>query len=1298
MFSGCKKLKTIRLPAGITSIGDYTFYECGSLSEIELPEGLEKIGENAFDECKKLKKIVIPESVTEIGEFAFSDCENLTEITIPEGVDKIENCLLRNCGKLKKVKMPAKVSEWGEGVLKNCDELTEISLPEGVKEIDDYSFMRNEKLKTVRLPGSIKRIGENAFDGCTSLKTINIPEGAELGTCAFGACESLEEIQLPESLTEIPDYLFCKCSKLKKVRIPESVEKIGEFAFSDCSSLISVNIPDGITEIPDYAFEGCINLKQVALPDNIEKIGDSAFKGCEKLTEIIFPDVLKTIGNNAFDGCKGLTELEIPDSVESIGNWAFDDCDGLKSISMPGHPVELGGWALPSEDEVKITYRAAGGRKTTRKPVAKKPAAEGPAGPVVSGRFSVITPDDEIYTHYGKLKREADKFKGMGVRYVQNNGREHEAIPLTGLMERQGNTNNAIYKKLKAIEAKDRYDLKDTALKIAQVFRVDKDVFNARHDDEGDIGVTMLDKKWKFSALRSFAWTLADLADREGKGIDDYGIDDLLEICRFIEEREWLNYEAGSWFDGLCGHPDIHVYYMPETMIADGSADGICDLFNYNPIVSLDAFRNDLAQLKNPMILLHNRLLENRDRSVKLESAEAAVLNAWCSMVVSAETSFFSEDGPMMFFHDYPDTPPNTKPLATGPKAAGLKKAAAKAKKEEPSAAMNSAGSYEIVKGPDGKERIKLGEYPVGEPIVWLVLEHKGNELLLLSEYGLDAKAFSEGFGVEHPSEWKECTLRTWLNEDFYEEAFDETEQGMILDDTHNTYKKSNEGEEETGFVTDKVFLLSARELKQYLPTQREMICKATAFAKSQGAEIAAGPDQCGWWLRSPAVQMMGLSGWAGSVQADGSAKGWGYGASELCARPVIRVKSDKFKFSSTTPAASQAPVSPVQSMTKEEQEAINTVKELTEKMSDDLNSTKSALEKHAENLRRQEEEKEKRMAEAKARGKSDKDEADMLAVLQIEEAIGKLNRPDEEFAEVYAEDFGAYTPAQLNKLRKKVKPKMHDAAFIESVKEEMLSRPVKDRFSISTGNWFNLGNDWNFDTKGEMAIAKSRQYYRDNEMAEVRNLMEEHKKAGIDSVNRQLTAFNAGWNSFAGVRNDLHINIEAFSEQIPEKHNLFDVMIDRGNHVQILLKHPSMGFLTIPVMNLFASVWKTTPQAIWDAALNNSMDDARGTSLSQTRADAARAKGLALAPLNKSASAPVPQTKPQAVSAPKPTPAAGAASQPSPKQERKTALEQRIRSLKHELSQVTGIFGFMKRKRLEKEIMEAERELRMMQ
>ena len=897
MFNGCKKLKTVKLPAEITSIGDGAFYECESLVDISLPETLETISGNAFQGCSKLKALTIPKSVTEIGEYAFARCEALAEMVLPDNLDKISDGLLRGCEKLKTVRFPKKVSEFGDYVLNGCSSLTGAVLPEGFEEVDSYMFFQNAKLSSISLPKTLRKIGDNAFDGCTALKEVKIPHCDELGTCVFGNCESLQEIELPEGLAAIPDYTFFKCSKLKKISIPDSVENFGEYAFSDCAELLSVQIPDTMTEIGDYTFDGCKKLKEIQIPDGVTRIGDSAFSGCESLQEICIPEGVEEIGDNAFDGCKLLCEVDLPDSIKSIGNFAFDDCDALRAVSAPGGDnIEIGGWAFP--EEAKITYRLAGGRTTTRKPGTAKSDAgkttiQKQKEPRRNGRYTEVDPAEELYSHYGKLKREHDKFASMGIRHVSNNGREHEAIPLTGLMERQGKTDNAVYRRLKAIESKGSYDLKDTALTMAQVFRVNESVFDSRHDDEGDIGVTMLEKKSQFSALRSFAWTLADLADREGKSIDDYDADDLSEICSFIEERQWLNYEEGSWFDGLCGHPDIHVYYMPQEMIDDGTADKICDIFNYNPIASLDAFRNDLRLLKNPMIRIHNELLKNRNREEKLDSPEAVVLKTWCALVMSAETSFFSEDGPMVFFHSYPETPTNTKPLPVGSKAAAPKKASPKPKKAEASAVMNNAQNYEIVKGPDGKERIRFGEYPAGEPITWLVLENNSRDLLLLSEYGLDVQPFDGGGS----NEWKNSSLREWLNDDFYNEAFSEAEKKAILEDTHDTYKRSQSGDEETGSVNDNVFLLSARELKKYFPQERDMICKATQFAKDQGAEIEAGPMQCHWWLRSPGVQLLaGLDQWAGCIMADGNAKGWGIYSRNVCARPVIRIGRDILK------------------------------------------------------------------------------------------------------------------------------------------------------------------------------------------------------------------------------------------------------------------------------------------------------------------------------------------------------------------------------------------------------------------
>ena len=75
-------VKKVVIEDGITSIGDYAFFDCSSLTSIEIPEGVTSIGEGAFSNCRNLASIEIPESVTSIGDFAFFGCGDSLEITV----------------------------------------------------------------------------------------------------------------------------------------------------------------------------------------------------------------------------------------------------------------------------------------------------------------------------------------------------------------------------------------------------------------------------------------------------------------------------------------------------------------------------------------------------------------------------------------------------------------------------------------------------------------------------------------------------------------------------------------------------------------------------------------------------------------------------------------------------------------------------------------------------------------------------------------------------------------------------------------------------------------------------------------------------------------------------------------------------------------------------------------------------------------------------------------------------------------------------------------------------------------
>ncbi len=77
-FCGCTGLKSVKIPASLTSVGAKAFQGCENLTDIVLSEGTTYIGSRAFDDCYSLEIVTIPKSVTSIGSSAFTGCSKLT--------------------------------------------------------------------------------------------------------------------------------------------------------------------------------------------------------------------------------------------------------------------------------------------------------------------------------------------------------------------------------------------------------------------------------------------------------------------------------------------------------------------------------------------------------------------------------------------------------------------------------------------------------------------------------------------------------------------------------------------------------------------------------------------------------------------------------------------------------------------------------------------------------------------------------------------------------------------------------------------------------------------------------------------------------------------------------------------------------------------------------------------------------------------------------------------------------------------------------------------------------------------
>ena len=139
------------------------------------------------------------------------------------------------------------------------------------------------------------------------------------------------------------------------------------------------------------------------------------------------------------------------------------------------------------------------------------------------------------------------------------------------------------------------------------------------------------------------------------------------------------------------------------------------------------------------------------------------------------------------------------------------------------------------------------------EEIEWVVLASDGNQSLLISRCALDGQKYNKEYT---DVTWETCSMRSWLNGSFLNAAFTSEEQKAILTtEVDNSRSQGNRGWSTNGGknTKDMVFLLSYAEAGKYFSSDKDRICRPTAYAKAQGA-YTNDSGNCGWWLRSPGL------------------------------------------------------------------------------------------------------------------------------------------------------------------------------------------------------------------------------------------------------------------------------------------------------------------------------------------------------------------------------------------------------------------------------------------------------------
>lgn len=167
------------------------------------------------------------------------------------------------------------------------------------------------------------------------------------------------------------------------------------------------------------------------------------------------------------------------------------------------------------------------------------------------------------------------------------------------------------------------------------------------------------------------------------------------------------------------------------------------------------------------------------------------------------------------------------------------------------------------------------------EPVEWLVIDVDGDKLFVVSRYALDAKPFHTDRNKEHT--WSDCSLRKWLNNEFFYDAFNSDERNQIVVESIPN---------DDGVSTqDAVFVLSIDEAKNLLTADKRR-AMPTRYSGIQGNfEEHEYYEECWWWLRSSGSKTGKKAAYVDSNGKVGTGGNWIN--LDLSVRPAMYIEID---------------------------------------------------------------------------------------------------------------------------------------------------------------------------------------------------------------------------------------------------------------------------------------------------------------------------------------------------------------------------------------------------------------------
>ena len=167
-------LKTVSIPTGVTSPGEYVFQFCDSLESIVYPRGITSVSSYVFNYDYSLKTVSMPKGLTMISSNAFQYCYSLRNCPIQYTTNSISSYAFNGCNAMESATIPSLVTKLNSQVLNGCYNLQHLIIQEGLTTINGSSLVNLPALTVIRFPASLTSIASGALNNNYGIKAYHL--------------------------------------------------------------------------------------------------------------------------------------------------------------------------------------------------------------------------------------------------------------------------------------------------------------------------------------------------------------------------------------------------------------------------------------------------------------------------------------------------------------------------------------------------------------------------------------------------------------------------------------------------------------------------------------------------------------------------------------------------------------------------------------------------------------------------------------------------------------------------------------------------------------------------------------------------------------------------------------------------------------------------------------------------------------------------------------------------------------------------------------------------------------------